>query len=108
MTEDEYYKLSNQPLNRAIVDFDDTLAKGIWPKRGIGKPLHYNIKKLDILLDNGYSIWIFTSRPSSDEPAIIEWLERNNVPYDKVITGKPVGDIYVDDKAVYCEDENWI
>ncbi len=31
--------------------------------------------------------------------ATIEWLEKNNVPYDELVFGKPYADIYIDDLA---------
>lgn len=109
MTEAEYYGLTNQPLNRAIIDFDGVLATNVYPKRHIGKPIIKNIIKLNELLEAGISIWVVSSRPSSDEPAVEEWLYRNQVPFDKLICGfKPLGDIYVDDKAINSEELSWL
>ena len=35
-----------------------------------------------------------------NRPTIEEWLKRYGVPYDEIIFGKPLADVYVDDKAV--------
>lgn len=35
-----------------------------------------------------------------NRPVLEDWLKRNGVPYDEIIFGKPLGDAYVDDKAV--------
>lgn len=63
----------------------------------------------------GFEIVIYTSRNMRTHegrigrinvdtlPKILEWLSRNDVPFDEVIVGKPwcgEGGFYVDDKAV--------
>lgn len=65
--------------------------------------------------DIGYKIVIYTARNmrthkgdietilADTYPIIIEWLKKNNVPYDEVVVGKPwCGEdgFYVDDKAI--------
>lgn len=41
---------------------------------------------------------------AKNRPVLEEWLARNGVPYDEIIFGKPLGDAYVDDKAVSAEE----
>ncbi|WP_141347611.1 capsular biosynthesis protein, partial [Escherichia coli] len=63
----------------------------------------------------GYTITIFTARNMNTfsgnigkinvhtMPVIIDWLNRNNIPYDEIIVGKPwcgTNGFYVDDKAI--------
>jgi hypothetical protein len=37
---------------------------------------------------------------------LFAWLDKNNIPYDEIIFGKPLADIYIDDKACKFTD-NW-
>jgi hypothetical protein len=30
----------------------------------------------------------------------INWLDENQIPYDQVILGKPIGDYWIDDRAI--------
>lgn len=90
------------------IDFDDVLATSIWPDRGIGKPIHKNIKKLDEVMEHGYKIHIHTSRPWSDYEIIEDWLIEHNIPFDGIECGKFLAHRYVDDKAVNSEQSSWI
>ena len=33
------------------------------------------------------------------------WLKKNRVPFDQLILGKPIGDFWIDDRAI--EFKNW-
>ena len=79
------------------------------------KPISKVIDKLKILKADGWHIIISTSRNmrtyegdieainANMLPILIEWLDKNNVPYDEIHVGKPwcgFQGFYVDDKTV--------
>lgn len=71
------------------------------------------INKINELHDKlGFEIVLHTSRGmiscngdinkaiEKNESILKEWLENNNVKYDKIIFGKPFADLYIDDRAL--------
>ena len=100
---------------RLIIDLDDTISftlDGDYRNARVNLPL---VIKLREYQEEGFEIVIATSRNmrtfdgnigkinANTLPIIIEWLEKHNVPYDEIITGKPwcgFDGFYVDDKAV--------
>ncbi|WP_340302354.1 HAD hydrolase family protein [Roseobacter sp. HKCCD7870] len=98
-----------------VIDLDGTLTIES------NAPYHEKIPNRQVIEvcrkyhDIGYKIVIFTARNmrthkgdietilADTYPIIIEWLKKNNVPYDEVVVGKPwCGEdgFYVDDKAI--------
>lgn len=99
---------------RIVFDVDDTISTNI---RRLSydqcEPKQDVIDKLNYLHDElGYTIILHTSRGmvscNGDMEKIIKknktvlenWLEKHNVHYDELIFGKPIADLYVDDKAL--------
>jgi capsule biosynthesis phosphatase len=76
------------------------------------KPYKLFIERMRRFHEAGNTIIIFTARGMNTfngdlfevekhmRPLTEKWLKDNEVPYDKLILGKPVGDVYVDDKAM--------
>jgi capsule biosynthesis phosphatase len=76
------------------------------------KPIENNIKLLKYLKSNGHEIIIHTARRMRTHNNNIgkvlrdiaqitfNSLEQYNIPYDEIIFGKPIADIYIDDKAL--------
>lgn len=54
---------------------------------------------IKLLQQNGYKIILFTSRFRSQKEATIKWLEKNNIPFDDILFGKPRGILYIDDRG---------
>lgn len=97
-------------------DLDGTIAnynQGWQGLRSIGKPLKKAVQLLQYCRDSGYRIIIYSCRSnpilnkgvSEQEAArvIEQYFIDNKLPYDEIYTGpgKPVADAYVDDKAVF-------
>ena len=102
-------------MKNLIIDLDDTICstengnyENSIPKKGI-------IDKLKIYKQIGFKIVIHTSRNmrtyesniglinKNTIPIIVNWLNKNNVPFDEIIVGKPwCGNdgFYVDDKSI--------
>jgi hypothetical protein len=109
-----FYRPLPKKLWRVYVDLDKTLAYGTWkPDQKmsvIGEPILENIEKLRELVERGYVPYIHTSRHWGDLEMIRAWIEEYNIPIDPrhVICGKPLGDIYIDDKAVSSYADSWV
>ena len=101
--------------NRIIIDLDGTLTIHREGEYENATPNELVISKLHIFKKLGYEIVIFSARNMrkyegnigliniNTLPIIINWLKKNDVPYDEVIVGKPwCGNYgyYVDDRAV--------
>lgn len=110
---DQYY----QPYAKTIVmDIDDTISfadtyadPSIYSEARPNIPVIETMQKLS---KEGYTFELFTSRGwiSCNEDSekakekylqqIEEWMQKYNVPYSRIIFGKPFGIFYVDDKAI--------
>ena len=86
---------------RVVMDFDGTLAEGVWPSPRIGKPMGKGIAILIYYASQGREVIVHTARPESHKERIFAWLRMAGLQdhvYD-VVCGKPVADLYIDDKA---------
>lgn len=107
------------------IDFDGTLCDHEYP--AIGKIKPGAREALEAIRKSGYRIIIWSCRTCNwatdvfgvDEnsstlerkhvQAMIAWLKDNQIPYDEIddgTKGKPMADIYIDDKAIRFRD-NW-
>lgn len=104
----EYYK-------RIIVDLDDTISITEDGDYINSRPINKTIEVLRRYKDEGFEIVVNSSRNMRTYagnvgriniytlPNIIDWLNKNNVPYDEVYIGKPwcgFEGFYVDDKSI--------
>jgi capsule biosynthesis phosphatase len=102
-------------MNKIIIDLDNTICTTVDGDYSTACPNLPVIEKIREFKSKGFAIAIHTSRNmrtfngniglinARTLPIIIEWLEKNNVPYDEIYTGKPwcgPNGFYVDDKAV--------
>lgn len=122
--DDNKYHPHNPVLVPLIaVDFDGTCCDMEFPMIGAPKP---GVKEaLTRFRELGYKIMIWTCRTSHfnydvfggdpRQPTLerdrvkemIEWLDRNEIPYDEVddgSRGKPGADFYIDDKGIRFDD----
>lgn len=95
-----------------VFDIDDTICNN--KNRDYENAIPYTeiIDKINYLYDNGATIKLYTSRGmvscngdlekiiAKNKTILEKWLEKNNVKYNELIFGKPLGDLYVDDKAM--------
>lgn len=101
---------------RAIFDLDDTISVHRNRDYPNAIPIKEVIEKIRKLKQDGWEIYIYTSRGQvscKGDLALIEqnnrevietWLRKHDVPCDGLIFGKPIGDIYVDDKGMSVKD----
>jgi uncharacterized HAD superfamily protein len=55
--------------------------------------------------NNGYKIIIYSARSWQEYEMTENWLQKNEIIYDQLILGKPIGDYWIDDRAI--EFTNW-
>jgi len=99
-----------------VFDIDDTICNNKNRDYANAVPYKEVIDKINYLYDNGATIKLYTSRGmvscngdidkiiKKNEPILREWLNKNNVKYNELIFGKPLGDLYIDDKAMNVRD----
>jgi len=101
---------------KVVFDLDDTIC--VHKKRDFDNalPVRETVEKIRALKQMGVRIIIYTARGQNSchgdielirekyHDKIVAWLLENNVPFDELIFGKPLGDLYVDDKGVSLKD----
>ena len=101
---------------KLVFDIDDTICNN--KNRDYENAIPYKdvIKKINKLHRQGAKITLYTSRGmvscngdiekiiKKNKPILEKWLEKNKVEYDELIFGKPLGDMYIDDKAMNVRD----
>jgi hypothetical protein len=94
------------------VDLDNTLALPVWtadnPVSEIGDPIWANVSKLGEAVMAGYKVVIHTARPWTDYEAIESWLEHWHIPWHKILPGKILAALYIDDRGRHSDAESWI
>ena len=97
---------------KIVFDLDDTISVHYNRDFANAVPIKETVEKIRKLKRDGCEIYIYSARGQNScqgDLALIEkrnraqiedWLEKNNVPHDRLIFGKPLGDLYVDDKGI--------
>jgi len=102
-------------MKRLIIDLDDTICSTLKGDYENSKPNQLVIDKIRKYKNEGFEIVIHSSRNMRTYegnvgkinihtlPNIINWLNKNNVPFDEIMIGKPwcgFDGFYVDDKSI--------
>lgn len=104
----------NIPKLRICFDLDNTLVTPptIINDYSTVNPINKNIELLKMFKNQGHEIIIYTARRMTTHKGnvgkvikdialvTINTLENLNIEYDELIFGKPIADIYIDDKAI--------
>lgn len=89
-------------------DIDGTMCDDMLGEYEKSQPRKDIINKINRLYDEGHIIKIFTGRGSKTGIDWREFTERQlqswGVKYHELIFGKPVADVFVDDKAINVRD----
>ncbi len=92
------------------IDIDGVLCDEMLGEYEKSTPDHRVIRKVNQLYDEGHEIKIFTGRGSATgidwRDFTIKQLNSWGVKFHELILGKPVADVFVDDKAINIKD--WI
>jgi hypothetical protein len=110
-------------MRRAMIDLDGTIhrySKGYQDGSIYDDPFEGARETINWLRELDYEIVIFTARASkwtNDELGqdyetqmknVENWLSENDIYYDKVTAEKLAADFYIDDKAIYIKNGNWV
>lgn len=52
------------------------------------------------LKEAGNAIIIYSARSWQEYEMTVLWLKSNNIVYDQLVLGKPIGDYWIDDRAI--------
>lgn len=95
-----------------VFDIDDTICNNKNRDYENAIPIREVIRKINYLYDNGAVIKLYTSRGmvscngdiekiiAKNKDILERWLTKNGVKFHELIFGKPLGDLYIDDKAM--------
>lgn len=102
-------------MKKLIIDLDDTISKTDNGDYINSKPIIPILNQIRKYKKKGFEIVIFSSRNMRTYennigkiniytlPNIIQWLNKNEIPFDEVIIGKPwcgFEGFYIDDKTI--------
>lgn len=88
-------------MGTIVCDLDGVLAEITrYDRYHLAKACASNIAVLRGLVDQGHTVVLHTSRLEVDREVTEQWLRHNEVPYSALFMEKPLGDVYIDDKAV--------
>jgi adenylylsulfate kinase len=104
-------------MKTICIDIDGTISHYIeWvDSKTFGEVLPHCAETIHHLKADGWYVIIYTTR--ADKAEISKFLEANNIPFDAINEnpnqpdnakgGKPIADVYVDDRAIQF-DGNWV
>jgi len=69
-------------------------------ERPLATPLPGAIEALKKLKRNGNTLILWTGRGWEQYRVTKDWLEKYDCPYDQILMGKPVVDMFIDDRAL--------
>ena len=81
-----------------IIDLDGTICHEMRQfSRCLAEPWPNAVETVNKLYDAGNTIIIYSART---------WVKRHGVKYHQLFMGKPIGDVWIDDRAITCNN-NW-
>lgn len=69
-------------------------------ERALAKPIYASVDIVRALYDKGHKIIIFTARGWAEYDLTLAWLKRYGVPHHVLLCGKPIGDYWIEDRAL--------
>jgi len=89
-----------------LIDLDGTICtEESTFERSLARPLPGAREALSALSAAGHTLVIYSARSWSELRVTEKWLRDNKIPYDGIHMGKPVADIFIDDRAISFK--NW-
>ena len=90
-----------------IIDMDGTICtEERTYSRSMAKPLDKAVESIKELYDEGHTIIIYSARSWMEYEMTVDWLFKHGVKYHQLMLGKPVGDVWIDDRAITCN--GWV
>jgi ribonucleotide monophosphatase NagD (HAD superfamily) len=72
--------------------------------RPLAKPIPGAREALHELKDAGHTIVIYTARGWAEYNYTKAWLDQHDIPYDAIQMGKPIAQVWIDDRAIRFRD----
>lgn len=89
-----------------IIDLDGTICtEEKTYSRSLAKPKEGAVKSVNALYDQGNTIIIYSARTWMEFEMTTAWLKTHKIKYHQLVLGKPVGDVWIDDRAIPFD--NW-
>lgn len=86
---------------RLIIDLDGTICSEEKTfSRSMAKPKKNAVESINKLFNEGHTIIIYSSRSWLEYEMTIDWLNRYKIKFHQLILGKPIGDYWIDDRAI--------
>jgi hypothetical protein len=86
---------------RLIVDLDGTIcSEEKTYSRSLAKSHKGARETLNKLYKDGHTIIIYSARTWMEYEMTVDWLSKNGFNYHQLIMGKPIGDHWIDDRAI--------
>lgn len=83
-----------------IIDLDGTICTEEKTfSRSMAIPLPGAAETINKLFSEGHIIIIYSARSWLEYEMTVEWLKKYNIFYHQLILGKPIGDVWIDDRA---------
>ena len=84
-----------------MVDLDGVLcSEEVFFDRPLAEPIEGARESLQKLREDGHTIVIYTARTWGEYRVTQRWLADHGFEYDGLHMGKPVGDVWIDDRAI--------
>lgn len=89
-----------------IIDIDGTICtEEKTYSRALAKPLPGAIESVNKLYNDGHTIIFYSARTWMEFEMTTDWLLKQGFKYHQLVMGKPIGDVWIDDRAL--EFNNW-
>lgn len=90
-----------------VIDMDGTIcSEERTYSRCLAKPKENAKETINSLYEQGHTIIIYSARTWVEYEMTVDWLRRYGIKYHQLIMGKPIGDVWIDDRAFSFKD-NW-
>ena len=90
-----------------IIDMDGTICtEERTYSRCLAQPKTGAVEAVNALYNAGNTIIIYSARTWMEFEMTTAWLKQYGVKYHQLMMGKPVGDVWIDDRALRFQD-NW-
>ena len=84
-----------------IIDIDGTICtEEKTYSRSMAKPLISAVESVNSIYDKGHTVILYSARAWVEFEMTTDWLKRNGFKYHQLILGKPIGDVWIDDRAI--------
>lgn len=89
-----------------IIDLDGTICtEEKTYSRCLAKPLEKAVESINKLYEEGHTIIIYSSRSWQEYEMTDNWLKTHGIKNHQLVMGKPIGDVWIDDRAIRLD--NW-